>query len=334
MNYNIEANYGYFIKITNKEKNLEIILNLENEYDYKKMNINQKINMFDYLHSENYLKIDAITYVFYTPKNKIFIEKIDDNRFRLEMNIDKEDIMFSYNKTTIDIPFDTLNIDAEFEFDYNYKPENNTKFKDMVIDDHKFTLTDILKKQNIKERFIEKFPIKKGNKKNPYIILFDAYTGQGKSYVSKIISKIDNSVILNNDEVRKFINDYDDTTDLKDRLQRYRLELLLKNNNSCIMDSCFCHNYLEKLKYYDTLGYKYYIIRLKCSDDTVKERLNKRINDYSNATYDDYLWMKSNVSHVDNNLIDYTIDTEKDIEEQVKKFLNNIEVLNDNKRSN
>ena len=146
MKYNIEANYGYFIKITDKEKNFEIILNLENEYDYKKMNINQKIDMFDYLHSENYLKIDAITYVFYTPKNKIFIEKINDNRFRLEMNIDKEDIMFSYNKTTIDIPFDTLNIDAEFEFDYNYKPENNTKFKDMVIDDHKFTLTDILKK--------------------------------------------------------------------------------------------------------------------------------------------------------------------------------------------
>lgn len=55
---------------------------------------------------------------------------------------------------------------------------------------------------DIIEKFIVDFPILKGNKKEPYLILFDAYTGQGKSYVSKIISKLDHSIILNNDEVR------------------------------------------------------------------------------------------------------------------------------------
>ena len=41
------------------------------------------------------------------------------------------------------------------------------------------------------EKFLKDFPITKGNKSNPYIILFDAYIGQGKSYVSRLISKYD-----------------------------------------------------------------------------------------------------------------------------------------------
>ena len=102
---------------------------------------------------------------------------------------------------------------------------------------------------NIRSKFIKDFPVPKGNKDNPYIILFDAYTGIGKSTVAKVIAKKDNSVILNNDQVRDWLNDYHDSTNLKSDLQKYRLELLL-NNNSCIFDSCFCHNWKEKIKYY------------------------------------------------------------------------------------
>ena len=186
---------------------------------------------------------------------------------------------------------------------------------------------------DIKDKFLKDFPIPKGNKKEPYIILFDAYIGQGKSYVSKIISKFDNYIILNNDEIRNWLNDYSDKSNLKNELQRYRLELLLKNNNSCIMDSCFCHNWKDKKEYYDKLGYKYYIIRLECSDKVIEERLKGRTKDndnYSEAGYKDYLWMKNNVSHVDDNLIDYVINTEKDIESQVNDFLNSIEGVGSN----
>ena len=180
---------------------------------------------------------------------------------------------------------------------------------------------------DIKEKFIEDFPIPKGNKKKPYIILFDAYTGMGKSTIARKISEYDNSVILNNDEVRNWLKDYNDTTNLKDELQKYRLELLLKNNNSCIHDSCFCHNWKEKIKYFNDLGYKYYIIRLICGDETIKQRLEKRTLDgvnYSVANYEGYLWMKENVSRVDDNLIDYIINTEEDISLQVKDFLKSI----------
>ena len=179
---------------------------------------------------------------------------------------------------------------------------------------------------NLKEKFLNDFPIFKGNKENPYIILFDAYTGQGKSFVSKVISKYDKSIILNNDEIRNWLDDYSDKSDLKNELQRYRLELLLKNNNSCIMDSCFCHNWTNKKKY-DSLGYKYYIIRLLCSDKIVKTRLDNRNDKYSIANYNDYLWMKNNVSHIDDNLIDFVIDTEENVEKQVKEFLYKYELI-------
>ena len=107
-------------------------------------------------------------------------------------------------------------------------------------------------------------------------------------------------------------------------LQEYRLEKLLENNNSCIIDSCFCHNYKSKLEYYKRLGIKYYIIRLECSSKIVKERLKKRTisnENYSIANYDDYLWMKDNVERVPMELIDFIINTEENINEQVISFL-------------
>ena len=135
---------------------------------------------------------------------------------------------------------------------------------------------------DIKDKFIKEFPVFKGNKENPYIILFDAYTGMGKSTVAKAIAKKEGSIILNNDQVRDWLDDYNDSTTLKDELQKYRLELLLNNHNSCICDSCFCHHWKEKIKYYDKLGYKYYIIRLECNESVVKERLLLRTKNAKN----------------------------------------------------
>ena len=179
----------------------------------------------------------------------------------------------------------------------------------------------------ILKEFLKDFPITKGKKERPYIILFDAYSGMGKTTVAKAIVEQDYSIILNNDEVRRFLNDYQDNTNLKDNLQKYRLEKLLENKNSCICDSCLCHNYEDKLEYYQSLGYPYYIIRLECSEETVKERLSKRVvdeNNASSATYTHYLWMKENIKRVPLELIDFTINTEKDIALQVKEFLNKI----------
>lgn len=174
--------------------------------------------------------------------------------------------------------------------------------------------------KEILEKFIKEFPIREGKSKNPYIILFDAYTGMGKSTVAREIAKHLEVVILNNDEVRHFLNDYDDTSNLKDNLQKYRLEELLKHRNNCILDSCFCHNYQTKLDYYNQMDYKYYIIRLECSDKVVKERLSKRTLDgtnYSIADYNRYLCMKENVERVPLEIVDFIINTEQNLEPQI-----------------
>ena len=181
----------------------------------------------------------------------------------------------------------------------------------------------------LKEKYIKDFPIPKGDKKEPYLILFDAYQGQGKSTVSKIISKYDKSVILNNDHLRNWLDDYV-SSDILYELQWYRLDLLLKNNNSCILDSCSTKNWDYKKRYIDSLGYKYYIVRLVCDEDIIKERLDKRTLDgvnYSLAKYEDYLDLKNKYPRIDDSLIDYTIDTGKDIEPQVIDFLNKYNLI-------
>ena len=183
------------------------------------------------------------------------------------------------------------------------------------------------RKEDILLNFLEQFPILKGNAQKPCIIFFDGYTGMGKTTVAKCIQKHYPAVILNNDEVRNFLHDYQDKTSLKDFLQKYRLEKLLQNHNHCIYDSCFCHNYEEKLSYAKKLSYLFYIVRLECSEKVIKERLEKRKvtkDNFSISTFNDYLWMKNHVKRVPLELIDFTIYTDQDLEPQIVQFVKEI----------
>lgn len=183
------------------------------------------------------------------------------------------------------------------------------------------------RKEDILLNFLEQFPILKGNAQKPCIIFFDGYTGMGKTTVAKCIQKHYPAVILNNDEVRNFLHDYQDKTSLKDFLQKYRLEKLLQNHNHCIYDSCFCHNYEEKLSYAKKLGYSFYIVRLECSEKVIKERLEKRKvtkDNFSISTFNDYLWMKNHVKRVPLELIDFTIYTDQDLEPQIVQFVKEV----------
>lgn len=183
------------------------------------------------------------------------------------------------------------------------------------------------RKEDILLKFLEQFPILKGNAQKPCIIFFDGYTGMGKTTVAKCIQKHYPAVILNNDEVRNFLRDYQDKSSLKDFLQKYRLEKLLQNHNHCIYDSCFCHNYEEKLSYAKKLGYSFYIVRLECSEKVIKERLEKRKvtkDNFSISTFNDYLWMKNHVKRVPLELIDFTIYTDQDLEPQIVQFVKEV----------
>lgn len=178
--------------------------------------------------------------------------------------------------------------------------------------------------QNIKREFLNEFPIPVGKSLKPFIILFDAYSGMGKSTVSRKIAEYEDVVILNNDQVRRFINDIHDTTDLKNELQEMRLRLLFENNNNCVWDASFSHNYKDKLKLLKEIGYQLFIVRLICDEEIIKKRVDERVLDgvnFSLAPFSNYLWMKENIPLVPDNLIDFVIYTDQDIDSQVKAFI-------------
>lgn len=175
--------------------------------------------------------------------------------------------------------------------------------------------------------FNSHFRVADGNKSQPYLILFDAYIGYGKSYISHLISKLDNSIIVDNNEVRYVLNDYsDEKAEIWRDLQRKRIQNLLKSGHSVIVDNCLTISTEKKLDFIRSLGYPFYIIRLDIDESTLKRRLNKRKLDppeqYSVINYQDAVAVRDNNQNkrLPDYLIDYSIDSNKNVEQQVRAF--------------
>lgn len=181
--------------------------------------------------------------------------------------------------------------------------------------------------------FNSHFKITQGHKTQPYLILFDAYIGYGKSYISHLISQLDKSIIIDNNEVRYVLNDYnDDKAEIWHDLQNERIKNLLAAGNSLIIDECLPINPQKKLDFIRSLGYPFYIIRLDISENVLKKRLHNRKLDppkqYSVINYRDATAIRDN-SHgqrLPDYLIDYAIDSDKNVEQQVNDFVAKFEL--------
>lgn len=176
--------------------------------------------------------------------------------------------------------------------------------------------------------FNSHFRVADGNKTQPYLILFDAYIGYGKSYVSHLISKLDQSIIVDDNEVRYVLNDYgDNKAEIWHDLQKKRIHHLLHTGHSVIVDDCLTIDTNEKLSFIRSLGCPFYIIRLDISEDILKRRLNRRKLDppeqYSVINYQDATAIRDNNQNkrLPDYLIDYAIDTDSHIKEQVRAFI-------------
>lgn len=91
----------------------------------------------------------------------------------------------------------------------------------------------------MQEAFDKYFPVVMGDKESPYLVLFDALIGYGKSYVARRLADIDGSIIICNNQVRYRLNDYDDQHAQEwHELQHQRIKALLANGNSLIIDEC------------------------------------------------------------------------------------------------
>ena len=176
---------------------------------------------------------------------------------------------------------------------------------------------------DIRKAFDEYFPVVVGNKEKPYIVLFDALIGYGKSYVSQKLASIDGSLIIDNNQVRYRLNDYHDQYASEwHELQHQRVKNLLDRGNSLIIDECLPINYQKKLDFYGSLGVPMIIVRLNCDAEVWKQRLKaRRFNppyEYSVINYNAAVELNSRYrAHIPDELVDFTLDTTNNVDEQV-----------------
>lgn len=203
--------------------------------------------------------------------------------------------------------------------------------------------------QEIFDVFIGENPIKKGKIDKPFIVLFDAITGTGKSTISRMINSRISVEIINNDKVRHFLSltgftgDFRDEQRIVKKINYYRLEENLKNNNNCLLDSDISNNFDTKISMINSLGYRYIIIRILYDRDKVINRINNRVKDdlitnkinlsdtynYSNATIEDFFRMEKEKNILDDDFIYFEIDSSREIEkieEQVDLLIEKMKV--------
>ena len=198
---------------------------------------------------------------------------------------------------------------------------------------------ELVNEQEIFDVFTSVNPIKKGNVEKPFIVLFDAITGTGKSTISRMINNKIKIEIINNDKVRHFLSltgfagDFRDEQKIVKRINYYRLEENLKNKNNCLLDSDISNNFDFKISMINDLGYKYIIIRIIYDRDKVISRINGRVKDelvsdkinlsdtynYSNATIEDFFRMEKEKNVLNDNIIYFEIDTSCKLEKVEKQ---------------
>ena len=109
----IEAYYKNIIEITSLDENITLYLGFNTkEYDFMKMEFNKRINIIEYLYWDVSLKVREGRHLFDITDNKVYLTRLDENKFRLEVDIDSPDMIDS----NVDENFNRLKVDAEFSF--------------------------------------------------------------------------------------------------------------------------------------------------------------------------------------------------------------------------
>ena len=171
---------------------------------------------------------------------------------------------------------------------------------------------------------IKEIPLNRSE--NPYGILFIAGPGFGKSTITKMLSDKLNLFIASNDAIRRVFNKENDVPETKQLvldLAFNRLEYLLENKTSHILDGDSEFFYDRLCELYNKYNARMIVIKLECSKETILNRLDQRAlifgntDNESRATREDYYKYLERLKN--NNLpndIDYfVINTDTSIEE-------------------
>ena len=140
---NIEAGYNYWIKITSKDEKKRIFFCFSHKFDFNDLELNKKIDLDKYIYEDLTLTIDDTYYLFFLEKDTVFLTKIDNNKFRLEVDINKPNIIYTPSS---DNSFKSLKIDTILSFDYNFKPKRDKSLLTKPIKKSNINIMDVLDK--------------------------------------------------------------------------------------------------------------------------------------------------------------------------------------------
>lgn len=109
----IDASYKYIIEITSLDENVTLFLGFNTkEYDVKMMGLNKRTNIIEYLYWDVSLKVGEGRHLFDITKDKVYLTRLDDNKYRIEVDVENPDMIDS----TVGETFNSLKVDAEFSF--------------------------------------------------------------------------------------------------------------------------------------------------------------------------------------------------------------------------
>jgi predicted kinase len=151
--------------------------------------------------------------------------------------------------------------------------------------------------------------------------------GVGKTTVSKRIAEKSHGIILRTDVIRlelypKPTNSDPEVQHVYDELLK-RAETILKNGDNLVLDATFYQlkNRERAQKLAKRLGVQFKIVEVVCtSDDLVKSRIEKRVNDESLGNFTEYLTFKPQFNAVEEDKI--LIDNSGSIEQTYKQIDN------------
>lgn len=114
--YIIKKNYyDTYISIKTID-NKSILFTFKDNFNPHDMIINEKIDLVKYIYWDITLKTNDTFYLFDITKDKVFLTRLDDNKYRLEVSIKNPDMI--YCPLGDNESFNNLSIDVTLSFTY------------------------------------------------------------------------------------------------------------------------------------------------------------------------------------------------------------------------
>jgi len=155
-----------------------ISLTINDDFDPRNININEKINLINHINWDVSFKDNDISYTFDVTKESIELTRIGNNDYSLEVNINNPSMIYTTNDSITS--FDTLKFSTKFSF---------------VYEDIKIMITSTLDLSD-KDENETKIPKVFDNKNNKL------------DTIKKYVKKYDNFVYIASTEYENDINDY------------------------------------------------------------------------------------------------------------------------------